>query len=99
MMTHLRVLAEPGAREDAMTAIFEETTTIGVRCALVERAALPRRAETLDIDGRAVRRKIVARPSGTTAKAEADDVAGAGGQGARAALRRRAEQISAGEER
>jgi uncharacterized protein (DUF111 family) len=80
-----------------MAAIFEETTTIGVRHALVERTALPRRAETLDIDGRAVRRKVVSRPSGRTAKPEADDLAGAGGQAARAALRRRAEEISAEE--
>jgi uncharacterized protein (TIGR00299 family) protein len=92
MMTHLRVLAEPHARETAIAAIFDETTTIGVRHALVERTALARRAETVEIDGRAVRRKLVARPSGVTAKAEADDVAAAGGHAARAGLRRRAEE-------
>jgi hypothetical protein len=91
-VTQLRVLARPEAREAALAAIFEQTTTIGVRHALVERTALPRRAETVEIDGRAVRRKVVARPSGPTAKAEADDVAQAGGHAAREALRRRAEE-------
>jgi uncharacterized protein (TIGR00299 family) protein len=98
MMTHLRVLAEPVARDEALAAIFEETTTIGVRHWLVERSVLERRAETLDMDGRLVRRKVVSRPSGRTAKAEADDLAGAGGQASRAALRRRVEQMSGAEE-
>ena len=92
MMTHLRVLAEEGAQEAAAAAIFEETTTLGLRFSVVERRTLTRLAETVDIDGRAVRRKLAARPSGVTVKAEADDLAGAGGQAARAALRRRAEQ-------
>ncbi len=99
MMTQSARAREPGARDKAMAAIFEETTTIGVRHALVERMALGRRAETLDLDGRAVRRKIVSRPSGPTAKPEADDLAGAGGYAARAALRRRAERIGETEER
>jgi uncharacterized protein (TIGR00299 family) protein len=93
VVTQLRVLAEPGARETALAAIFVETTTIGVRHALVERMALPRRGETVEIDGRAVRRKVVERPSGQTVKAEADDVADAGGHAAREALRRRAEDL------
>jgi uncharacterized protein (TIGR00299 family) protein len=97
MMTHLRVLAEPGAREAATAAIFEETTTLGVRCSLVERETLARRDETLEVEGRAVRRKIAERPSGPTAKAEADDIAGTRGQAARAALRRRAERLEAEE--
>ena len=93
MMTHLRVLAEVGAREATVAAIFEETTTLGVRHALVERTTLARRADTVEIDGRAVRRKIAARASGRTAKAEADDVAGAGGHAARNAVRARAERM------
>jgi pyridinium-3,5-bisthiocarboxylic acid mononucleotide nickel chelatase len=92
MMTHLRVLARPEAREAALAAIFEETTTIGVRHALMERTALARAAETVEIDGRAMRRKRVARAAGATVKAEADDLGGAGGQAARAALRRRVEE-------
>lgn len=92
MMTHLRVLAEESAREAAAAAIFEETTTIGLRCSIVERRTLARQAETVELDGRAVRRKRVTRPSGMTVKAEADDLAGAAGQAARATLRRRAEQ-------
>jgi len=97
MMTHLRVLADPRAREDALAAIFEETTTIGVRHSLVERSVLPRQTQALDVNGRAIRRKLVERPSGRTAKAEADDLVGVAGQAARAELRRRVEQMSAEE--
>jgi uncharacterized protein (DUF111 family) len=93
MVTQLRALAKPEACEQVLAAIFVETTTIGVRHALVERRALPRRAEAVEIDGQTVRRKVVERPSGPTAKAEADDVGGAGGHAARKALRRRAEDL------
>jgi pyridinium-3,5-bisthiocarboxylic acid mononucleotide nickel chelatase len=94
MMTHLRVLAEPGSCDQALAALFEETATIGVRHALVERSVLERRAETIEIDGRTIRRKVVSRPSGPTAKAESDDLAAVmGTRAARAALRQRAEEI------
>jgi uncharacterized protein (TIGR00299 family) protein len=99
MMTHLRVLADPRAREDALAAIFEETTTIGVRHSLVERSVLPRQTEALDVNGRAIRRKLVERPSGRTAKAEADDLVGVTGQAARAELRRRVEMSAEESER
>ena len=87
-----RARRDRSARETVLAAIFEETTTIGVRHALVERMALPRRAETVEIDGRRVGARSSSGPSGPTAKAEADDVAGAGGHAAREALRRRAEE-------
>jgi uncharacterized protein (DUF111 family) len=90
----LRVLAEPGSCDQALAALFEETATIGVRHALVERSVLERRAETIEIDGRTIRRKVVSRPSGPTAKAESDDLAAVmGSRAARAALRQRAEEI------
>ena len=93
MMTQLRVLAEPRSRNQALAVLFEETATIGVRHALVERSVLERRAETIEIDGRAIRRKVVSRPSDRTAKAESDDLASVGSRVARAALRQRAEEI------
>lgn len=98
MMTHLRVLAEPRARDEAIAAIFEETTTIGVRHSLVERSILERRAETVEVDGRAFRRKVVSRPSGAAVKAEADDLAGVGRQATRAGLRYRVEQMKESDE-
>ena len=94
MMTQLRVLATPDARDDVVARIFEETTTIGVRHWLVDRSVLPRRADALDVDGRALRVKIVERPGGRTVKAEADDLAGVAGSAPRTALRRRVEGLS-----
>ena len=94
MMTQLRVLARPSARDEVIAGIFEETATIGVRHWLVDRHVLPRRGETLDVDGHRVRVKLVERPGGRSVKAEADDLAGVAGGAARAALRRRAESLS-----
>jgi pyridinium-3,5-bisthiocarboxylic acid mononucleotide nickel chelatase len=94
MMTQLRVLARPGACDDVIARIFDETTTIGVRHWLVDRSVLLRRVETLDAGGHPVRVKIVERPGGRSVKAEADDLAGVSGGAARTALRRRAEGLS-----
>jgi hypothetical protein len=96
MMTQMRVLANPGARDDVIASIFEETATIGVRHWLVDRDVLPRRVETLDVDGRSVRVKIVERPGGRSVKAEADDLADVVGGAARMALRRSAESQGLG---
>ncbi len=95
MMTQLRVLARPGARDDVIARIFEETATIGVRHWLVDRDVLPRTVDTLDVDGRPVRFKIVERPGGRTVKAEADDLAGVAGSASRSQLRRRVELFGA----
>ncbi|MBB3458346.1 hypothetical protein FHT86_006672 [Rhizobium sp. BK313] len=87
MMTHLRILAEPAARDDILASIFDETTTIGVRHILVERSTLPRQAATTEADGRTLRLKVVERPTGRTAKVEADDLADVAGSAARNRLR------------
>jgi uncharacterized protein (TIGR00299 family) protein len=98
MMTHIQILASPAALEPAIAACFEETTTIGLRYRLVEGAALERRIDRVEIDGRPIRVKSVARPGGRTAKADADDVAdAAGGQRGRVRLRRAAERRSLGD--
>jgi uncharacterized protein (TIGR00299 family) protein len=91
LMTHLRVLAEPAVRDDVLAAIFDETTTIGIRHSLTDRAVLPRQAMMLEGDGRPLRLKIVERPSGRTAKLEADDLASVRTNAARTRLRRQAE--------
>lgn len=91
MMTHLRILAEPDARDAILATAFNETTTIGIRHSLVERSALPRRAAEVAADGKSLRLKVVDRPSGPTAKVEADDLADVAGSGSRSALRRLAE--------
>jgi len=99
MMTHLRVLTEPAGRDDVIAAIFDETTTIGVRHSLTQRTILPRQTATVDADGRRLRVKLVERPSGLTAKLEADDLSAVGTAVERARLRRHAEAKSREEER
>lgn len=94
MTTHVRALARASAMDSAVAACFTETTTIGLRHHIVSGAALPRRATTVAVDGRAVRVKVVTRPHGATAKAEADDALGAEGHAERATLRRRAEALA-----
>lgn len=84
----VQVLARPEARDAVVRACFEETTTLGLRHALIERAVLPRDA-TLHEE---MRVKRATRPSGRrSAKAESDDLADLpGGRAAREAARRRA---------
>ncbi len=91
MMAHVRALARPEALDAALSAAFDETTTIGIRHRIVQRAELRRDVHSVDIAGETVRVKSVQRPSGRSAKAEADDIARAGDREARETLRRAAE--------
>ena len=91
MMTQVRVLADISAEDEIVAMIFEETTTIGVRRSIVERRTLPRQMQTVDDGGRSLRMKVVARPSGPTAKLEADDLARLSGHRQRDDLRRLAQ--------
>ena len=92
MMTAVRLLAAPGALAAVTDAVFAQTTTIGLRHHLVARTVLPRRARTLAVGGASVRVKLVERPGGAAAKAEADDLTGDLAE--RTALRRRAEDAA-----
>lgn len=95
--TQVQVLAAPEALERAIEACFTETTTIGLRFHTVRGAVLPRVAETVEVDGRGLRVKLVRRPDGVvTAKTEASDVASAPGHAARLRLRREGEDRCAG---
>ncbi|WP_020094800.1 LarC family nickel insertion protein [Methylobacterium sp. 285MFTsu5.1] len=94
MMARIQVLVRPESLEAAVAACFRETTTIGLRYHPVEGAVLARAARTVEHDGRSVRVKIVARPGGRTAKAEADDARDRPDHAARAALRREAERLA-----
>ncbi len=90
--TQVQVLAAPEAMDRAIAACFTETTTIGLRFHTVRGAVLRRTAETVAVDGRDLRVKLVRRPDGSvTAKTEASDVAADLGHAARLALRRDAE--------
>ena len=95
MATQVQVLAAPATLEGTIAACFSETTTIGLRFQTVQGAALPRVAETVDIDGRSLRVKLVQRPDGSvTAKTEASDVAGDADHASRVELRRQAEEMA-----
>ena len=91
LMTQLRVLAAETAEDDVATAIFHETTTLGLRRLAVERTILRRETTSVEAGGRAVRVKLADRPKGRTAKVETDDLADVAGAGPRRSLRRRGE--------
>ena len=93
MMTHVRALTRAGS-DDAITACFRETTTIGLRHHLVGGSALPRSVHTVEVEGRSMRVKMVERPGGRTVKAEADDALGHETHSGRARLRREAERLA-----
>ncbi len=99
MMTHVRILAEPDCVDAVLTLAFDETTTIGIRHAIVKRTKLDRTAGTIVVDGRSVAVKQVERPSGPTAKVEADDIADIPGNAGRNRFRLRADAQLAGGER
>jgi pyridinium-3,5-bisthiocarboxylic acid mononucleotide nickel chelatase len=94
MMIHVRALARASAMDVAIAACFTETTTIGLRHRIVSGAALPRTLTTVAVEGREVRVKVVARPNGPTAKAEADDARTWASHAERASLRQAAEAIA-----
>ncbi|MEG9526344.1 MAG: LarC family nickel insertion protein [Hyphomicrobiales bacterium] len=94
MMARIQVLVSPESLAATIAACFRETTTIGLRYHRVEGAMLARAARTVEHDGQSVRVKVVERPGGRTAKAEADDARGQAGHAVRAALRREAERLA-----
>ncbi len=94
MTTHVRALARVDGVTEAIAACFRETTTIGLRHHVVEGAALPRALATVEVEGRPVRVKVVDRPGGRTAKAEADDALAHATHATRAAIRREAERLA-----
>ncbi|SJZ73486.1 LarC family nickel insertion protein [Consotaella salsifontis] len=91
-LTDFRLLVRPEALPDLRDACFRETSTLGLRWHLEERACLDRREDRLAVEGGQIRRKHAARPFGeTTVKAESDDVAGGESLARRRKLKHRAE--------
>jgi len=92
---HVRVLGRPVGLDDVLDACFRETTTLGVRWQVVDRAVLARDERTEDAGGLRVGVKTALRPDGSrTAKAAIADLAGAGGHARREDVRRVVEQRS-----
>lgn len=72
----IEVLVRPENADALERAVFDQTTTVGVRRSRVQRRALPRETRSVDVRGHAVRMKIVALPDGARrVKPEYDDVA------------------------
>jgi uncharacterized protein (TIGR00299 family) protein len=93
MVAHLQILAEPAVAEAVQQACFTETTTLGLRCQLVDRQVLPRQHDAVTVGEQRLRLKVAQRPNAvTTAKVESDDLrALQGGSAERARARRQAE--------
>lgn len=91
-----RLLLRPDALPAVRERCFAETSTIGLRWRLEQRAVLARRTDTVCIDSAEIRRKHVARPGGETVKAESDDVAVLEGLETRRKTRQEAEAIGQG---
>jgi uncharacterized protein (TIGR00299 family) protein len=73
--TRIEVLVEAADADRLEALLLAESSTIGVRRALVERRALPRSVQTVELLGHPVRLKVVELPGGRTRmKPEFDDV-------------------------
>ena len=96
----VQVLAETASLDAALGAVFEETTTLGVRWSEVARSTLAR-DEACHTDALGtVRVKRARRPTGAvTAKAELADLADSAGHTAREERRRGAEAAALGKGR
>lgn len=73
--TLLTVICEPPQRDPIAKILFQETSTIGVRCHSVSRIILKRQSKTVKTPYGEVRLKIVAQPDGSQrATPEYDDL-------------------------
>jgi uncharacterized protein (TIGR00299 family) protein len=98
LATQVQVLARPERLDAVIERCFVETTTIGLRWRIEERAVLAREAVTVAAPHGEIAVKVVTRPGGkATAKAELDQVTGEG-HAARSRRRRAAEARALGDE-
>ncbi len=74
--TSVRVLVQPEVQAAIEDLCFTQTTTLGLRCSVTQRAILQRKIVNIGLQGRNYRVKLAQRPDGElTAKAELDDLA------------------------
>jgi pyridinium-3,5-bisthiocarboxylic acid mononucleotide nickel chelatase len=73
-VSSFRLLVEAEVEQQVLAACFNETTTLGIRKEIVNRAVLNRMELEVELEGKIYRVKIVQRPNGElTAKAESED--------------------------
>ena len=89
----VEILAMPERLAAVAEVCFRETTTIGFRHQGVDRLTLGRDQRVATVAGREIGVKVVRRPQGATAKAEAADLAGVDGWQERERLRREASEL------
>ena len=95
LVTSWQIVVQPSDLDTVITAVFDQTTTIGLRITETRRAVLYRDGSTQQTAHGEIRVKSVKRPSGETRKAEMADVATRGETLAeRRAVRASAEQSS-----
>ncbi|WP_245258192.1 LarC family nickel insertion protein [Afipia sp. 1NLS2] len=91
--TSFRVLAQPDRLDEINRQIFTETSTIGLRWHLEQRACLFRKSDSIPQEEGILRVKEVKRPDGSLSrKIESDDVALHSGLEKRRALKAKAER-------
>lgn len=95
MVVSVQLLCVPDTLESTLIACFEQTSTLGVRWRLSQRAILARESREATANGTSVGLKYARRPGGNlSAKAEMSDIARAGGgRETREQRRRAAEQV------
>ena len=97
LVNHIQLLCSPQLLDDVVAACFKQTSSLGVRYHLSQRAILLREDVAVSVAGEAMTVKIAQRPDGRlTAKLESDSVqqSPAKTRLEREALRREAEQLA-----
>jgi pyridinium-3,5-bisthiocarboxylic acid mononucleotide nickel chelatase len=97
LVNHIQLLCRPQCLDDVVAACFNQTSSLGLRYYLSQRAILSREDVAVSVSGRAMAVKIAKRPDGRpTAKLESDSVqeSPAKTRLERETLRREAEQLA-----
>ena len=93
MVFHLQVLCRSDAVDDVIRLCFLQTTTLGVRWTVSQRATLKRETVVAGDNSDSVSVKIARRPDGqVSAKSEIEDIRDSGNHDQRQARRREAEE-------
>ncbi len=100
MVTQVQIMGRPAVVDSIIAQCLNETTTLGLRVAMLRRVVLPRSSLQVPFAGRVMNVKVARRPTGkSTAKIENDDILLIPGRENRTLLRRKAEQFALKETR